>query len=120
MFTIDADPAHDRTFADVALFLEAWHTLQSYRPSAIERAWFRAGFAIEYVPALSRHMAFCGDGKAVAFLPIWAANAHPVYRNIILLDVTRQWEERGYRTPLDALGLALAAIAAEEYGDQAA
>jgi hypothetical protein len=120
MFTIDADPRHDRTFAQVAPRLEEWHTRQGLRPSAIERAWLRAGFALEYTVAVSRHVAYCAGTTAVAFLPLWAATAHPVYRDIILRDVARHWEEEGRRDTIDALALALTALAAEEYGDQAA
>src|SRR3954452_8879517 len=76
------NPEHDKSFAAVAPRLAEWHMLQGLRPSVSEWAWSRAGFALVYATAISRHVAYWYAAGAVAFLPAWTASSTPIYRTI--------------------------------------
>lgn len=114
MFSLDSNPAHDRPFAAVAPLLARWHAVQDARPSQIERAWTRAGFAIVYEDDLHRPHALAIGRASLAMFPTCGASADPVYRAAFLWHTALTWEGEGRRDVLALLGHALAQITAED------
>ena len=113
MHTADADPAHDRTFAQVAGLLGAWIAAEDAAPGRYARAWARAGFQIHHVRALPfAHAIIQSRAPVVAgmLLPERGPTA-PIYLEVLIVGAIARWERAGESAALAALHAALALAA---------